>query len=108
MKCAVLHLAFRFLGAGNSSISLSNLGKICFPEPMRPYTWRGEFLLTPRLYVSYNCGVASYGDQLYMNFSRYGTETELESIFLRRIFELGHTPVIEVDGQLLIFQIPCQ
>lgn len=98
MKCVGLHAAFRFFGSRNSSISLSNLGELRFPESMRPYIQRTEFLLTPRSGGSYNCGVASYNGKLYVNFTRNCVEPVLERIFLRRFSELGHIPRVEVDG----------
>ena len=98
IKCAGLHMAFRFFGAKNSSISVSNLGRLDFPETIRPFITRAEFFLTPRLCAPYNCGVASYEGQIYINLTRNCTEPELERIFIKRLSELRLVPTVEADG----------
>lgn len=101
IKCAGLQMAFQFFGAKNSSISVSNLGRFDFPETIRPFITRAEFFLTPRLCAPYNCGIASYEGQLYINLTRNCTETELERIFIKRLSELRHVPTVEVDGTVI-------
>ncbi|MGN0313773.1 MAG: hypothetical protein ACI4EG_03160 [Fusicatenibacter sp.] len=98
IKCAGLRIAFPFFGARNSSISLSNIGELTFPETMRFYIRRAEIMLTPRLSSPYNCGIASSEGRMYINFTRSSSELELERIFIKRTSELGIVPSVEVDG----------
>lgn len=89
LKCMGLRIGFHFIGAKNSCLTLSNLGEFALPESMEPYVEQADFLLTPRMCSSYNCGVVSYQNQLHINFTRRGISTELECIFMRKLTALG-------------------
>lgn len=89
MKNTVMKLVFDAVGEKKSCLSLSNLGNVELPEPMRPYVARMDFILGVQASAPYNCGVLSYDGTLYMNFIRDIKEPELEYHFHRVLQELG-------------------
>lgn len=102
-KCLGLKIGYHFVGKKNSSLSLSNLGSLEFPEEMRPFIRRADLMLSPRTNAPYNCGVVSCNGKLYINFSRNSAEPELERIFFRKIHEMRCAADVEVDGAPIEF-----
>lgn len=85
MKCAILRVAHRLCGEQTSCISLSNLGKISFPEEMAQYISQIDVTLTPRISSPYNCGVISFEDKCIINISHYCDKPELEKYFFEKL-----------------------
>jgi len=102
----IKRLAIRFgsgiFGECCSSMTFSNLGPIRLPKAMEERVERIDCLLYPRIRSSYNCGLLSYGDKLYIIFSRRCKEPVLERIFFRKLWELGLSLELEEDGKMLI------
>ncbi len=85
LKRGVLRLLYRFFGESNSSITLTNLGNVCFPKEMEPYVDRMQVILTPRAGSPYNCAVISCAGQVTINLSRFCPTAELEELFFQRL-----------------------
>lgn len=93
LKCMILRLAHRIFGERNSCISISNLGVISLPKDMDDFIESMDFMLTPRIQSSYNCGVVSYNGIISVSFSRICKEAELENVFLKNTSALYTLPV---------------
>jgi NRPS condensation-like uncharacterized protein len=87
-KWIVVHFIHRIMGEGNSCISLSNLGVVTMPEEMNQYVEGIDFILTPRIKSSCNCGVVSFNDQISISFSRSCVTSELETVFFDRLRQM--------------------
>lgn len=84
----ILHLSHQIFGEGNSCISISNLGVISLPEVMNKYIEGIDFILTPRIKSSYNCGIISFNGIISLSFSRFCIESELEKVFFRKLQQI--------------------
>ena len=89
LKNIVMRAVFDTVGEKKSCLSLSNLGKIELPEEMAAYIDRVDFILGVQAAAPYNCGVASFGDRLFINFIRDVQETGLEYRFFKVLQEEG-------------------
>ena len=98
LKCAALRFSFRLFAGKTSSITLSNMGTFTVPPKMYPYIKRVDFLLTPRLYSDYNCGLITFDGRLYINFTRRCVAPELEFCFFEKLCKMNCVPDLEVDG----------
>ena len=98
-KCAALKAGFEVCGGRSSCITVSNLGQVTFPEPVRQQVRRLDFLLTPRAHSPYNCGIVSVGDTLCLTITRRGKSAGFEKGFVARLVRLGIVPtVVEEEG----------
>lgn len=84
-KCAALRAGFEVCGGRSSCITVSNLGRVTFPEPVQQEIERLDFLLTPRIHSPYNCGIVSVGDTLSLTLTRRGAETGVEKRLLEKL-----------------------
>lgn len=85
VKYLLMRLAYRYFGESNSSVTITNLGNVRLPEEMKPYVRKLDCILTPRVHSPYGCAVISFGNVLSINISRFCEESDLESIFLRKL-----------------------
>jgi len=88
LKYALMRLVYRYFGESNSSVTITNLGNVKLPEQMKPYVQKLDCVLTPRIHSPYGCAVISYGGILSINISRFCEESELETIFVRKLDSL--------------------
>ena len=88
LKCGLMRLAYSFFGESNSSLTLTNLGNISFPEIMVPYVESFMLTMMPRMRSPYNCGMYSYNGNFFINLCRFPEKSELESIFSRKLHEV--------------------
>lgn len=88
LKLLFMRIAYHYFGESNSSITLTNLGNVRFPEAMMPYIRDMEVSLTPRARSPYNCAVISCNDRLSIHISRFPEASELESIFRNKLESL--------------------
>ena len=95
IKNIVMKAVFDTVGEKKSCLSLSNLGNVQLPEEMRPYITRLDMILGTPASTPYNCGVASFGDIMTMNFIRNIKESDLELHFFRVLQELGLSVSVE-------------
>lgn len=95
IKNIVMKAVFDSVGDKKSCITLSNLGAVDLPEVMRPYIERFDFILGTGPVGVYNCGVLSYGDTLYINFTRSIREAGLERHFFAVLRDMGMDVTVE-------------
>lgn len=88
VKCAAMRTAYKYFGESNSSITLTNLGNVRFPEAMDPYIKGLDLVLTPRAGSPYNCGVLACKGSLGISISRFCRQPELEAVFFRKLDEI--------------------
>lgn len=97
LKCAAVRLGYQFVGECTTSLSMTNLGVIQFPEELRPYILGVNVLIGPRYLSAYNCSITSYNDRLSFNFVKTCAASELETIFFHKMTARGLVPRIFVD-----------
>lgn len=101
IKYTFLKIGFYFFGGRNSSLTLSNLGRFDADRTVEPYIRQAGFILSTRLYSSYNCGVITCKENMYINFSRNTQQPELEKIFFDKLLALNCCPTVFLDEQLI-------
>ena len=89
LKNAVMRAAFNAVGEKKCCLCLSNLGKVSLPEEMEPFVERFDFILSAQATAPQNCSALSYGESLYINFTRNIREPELERHFFEVLRDLG-------------------
>ena len=92
MKCTALRAGFELCGGRSSCLTVSNLGQVTFPEPVRREILQLDFLLTPRAHSPYNCGIVSTGDTLSLTITRRGPEKGFEALFTALLAARGIVP----------------
>lgn len=85
VKSTCMRIGYRFFGESNSSLTLTNLGRVQLPEELRPHVEDMQVFLTPRAGSPYGCAVLSFGDKLTISMSRFCEKPELEEIFFRNL-----------------------
>lgn len=92
LKKALMKVAF-LLNEKSTCMTISNLGIIKVPKEMQSYMERFDFILSSRRKSPYNCGITSYDDKLYINFTRNTKYPILERKFieLSEEFDLNFT-----------------
>lgn len=95
IKNMAMKAVFNAVGERTSCISMSNLGAVELPEEMKPYVSRLDFILGVQATAPNNCGIISYGEDLYINFIRNIQEPELEYHFYRILRDMGLTAQVE-------------
>jgi len=83
LKQLLLKIIF-YLNEKSTCLTISNLGIITVPKEMESHIEQFDCSLSPRKKSPYNCGITSYGDKLYINFTRNSKQGDLE----REFFEL--------------------
>jgi len=89
LKNIVMKAVFDSVGERKSCLSMSNLGAVRLPEVMKPYVERLDFILGPQATAPYNCGILSYQNTLYINFTRGTRQPMLEQEFFHVLQEMG-------------------
>lgn len=95
IKNMVMKAIFDSVGERKSCLTLSNLGAVKLPEAMQAYVKRFDFILGAQAAAPYNCGVLSYGETVYINFTRNICEADLERHFFLILQELGISVTVE-------------
>ncbi len=95
LKNIVMKTVFNSVGEKKSCLTLSNLGLVKFPEIMKKYITRMDFILGVQAAAPYNCGVVSYDDTVYVNFIRNICQPELERHFYYVLKEAGIEATLE-------------
>jgi len=88
LKAAAMRFGYRFFGESNSSLTLTNLGRVSLPDEMLPYVSDFRCFMTPRVSSPYGCTVLSFGNKLVLNMCRFCPEDKLGKIFFRKLNEL--------------------
>ena len=95
IKNAVMKAIFDSVGEKKSCLTLSNIGQVKVPEEMAKYIKRFDFILGVQAAAPYNCGMLSFGDNIYINFIRNIKDAELERHFFSVLQELGLSATVE-------------
>lgn len=85
IKSKAMRIGYSFFGESNSSLTLTNLGRVTLPPALSPYVEDMQVFLTPRMGSPYGCAVLSYGDTVTINMSRFCEDPELEDVFFRNL-----------------------
>lgn len=89
LKNLAMKAVFNAVGERKSCLSMSNLGAVRVPDVMAPYIERMDFILGVQATAPYNCGILSYGDDLYINIIRNIRESALEYHFFKVLQKMG-------------------
>lgn len=89
IKNLVMKAVFLAVGERKSCLCLSNLGQVTLPREMEAYVERLDFILSSQAMSPHNCGVLSYKDTLYVNFTRNIVEPNLEREFFLVLRDMG-------------------
>ena len=95
VKNLVMKTVFETVGECKSCLTVSNLGQVRLPEAMLPYITRMDFILGVQATAPYNCGVLSFGENLYLNFIRNTLHPELEYHFFQVLRDMGLSVTVE-------------
>lgn len=85
VKSSCMRLGYKFFGESNSSLTLTNLGRVQLPKEMEPFVDNVQAFLTPRTGSPYGCAVLTYGDKVNINMSRFTPEPELDNVFFQKL-----------------------
>lgn len=99
VKNMVMKAIFNAVGERKSCLTLSNLGQVRIPQEMEAYVERFDFILGVQASAPYNCGVLSYGENLYVNIIRNICEPALEQHFYWVLREMGVPVTVESNGR---------
>ncbi len=95
LKKYALKIGYNMLGAKLNTMSLTNIGKIDFPESMQPYIVDLTAAVYSGKYNTINCAIISYQDRLKITFTRSIMETNIEKEFFRHFTDLGFKVEVE-------------
>ena len=95
LKNIFMKMVYNTIGETKSCLTLSNLGTIKLPDEMYPFIKRMDFILGSQATTPNNCGVLSYGDKMYINFTRNIKESTLERIFFTKLRSMGLHVIVE-------------
>lgn len=88
LKAAALRLGYRFFGESNSSLTLTNLGRVMLPEALKGHVTDLRCYMTPRVSSPYGCTIMSFGDKLTLQMSRFCPEDQLGKRYFDAILKL--------------------
>ena len=89
IKNFIIKATFNSVGERQACFTVSNLGAITLPLEMEPFINRFDFILGAQSKAPHNCGIVSFGDNLYINFIRNICEPDLEMHIYKVLKELG-------------------
>ncbi len=93
LKNLVIPVGFRLKGEAKKTITLSNLGRIDFPEGVKPYIEHTEVLVYPTEKSLINCGVCSFEDKLVISFTSAITDTAVIRSFFTSVVKRAEVNV---------------
>jgi NRPS condensation-like uncharacterized protein len=85
LKSLLLRIGYRFFGESNSSLTLTNLGIVRFPQELMEHVENFQCWLTPRVSSPYGCTVLSFGDKITLNMSRFGEQDLVGELFFQKL-----------------------
>ena len=98
VKNIAMRYTFFRVGDRKTSTTISNLGAVKLPPEMAAYVTRMDLILGPLSRNRVVCAALSYGDTLYLNFTRTIREPVLEREFFRFLVKQGIHVKIESNG----------
>lgn len=88
LKAAALRLGYRFFGDSNSSLTLTNLGRVALPEELKAHVADLHCYMTPRVTSPYGCTIMTFEDKLTLQMSRFCPEDQLGKRYFDAILAL--------------------
>ena len=88
LKAAALRMGYRFFGESNSSLTLTNLGRVMLPEELKGHVTDLHCYMTPRVSSPYGCTIMTFGDKLTLQMSRFCPEDQLGKRYFDAILKL--------------------
>lgn len=95
LKHWILNVGDVLMGDASCSQSLSNLGSVDVPDPMKPYLCDIRFLLGRSRGKAGSGSCVSYHDKLALSFTRKIHESAFERLFFSSLVEMGIPVEIE-------------
>lgn len=95
LKKYVMKIGYNIMGLSLNTMSLSNIGRIDFPESMKPYIENVSAAVYSGKFNTFNCGIVSFEDKFKISFTRSIIETTIEKEFFRQLTSLGLEVEIE-------------
>ncbi|MFW5794763.1 MAG: hypothetical protein ACOCV1_04690, partial [Bacillota bacterium] len=89
LKNYVLKIGYNMLGIKLNTMSLTNIGRIKFPDSMRAYINDLTAYIFSGKYNTVNCAVVSYENKFKITFTRSIIETNIEKEFFRFLTAKG-------------------
>lgn len=89
VKNFFIKTTFNSVGERQACFTMSNLGRVDIPDEMADFVTRFDFILGAQSKAPHNCGILSFGDDLYINFIRDICEPELEMQIYKVLRSLG-------------------
>ena len=99
VKNIAMKAVFDAVGECEACLCLSNLGVVQVPQIMSPYIRRFDFVIGPQANAPHNCGIATWGDTMYVSCVRNIKEPELELHFYRVLQSLGLHVTVESNAR---------
>ncbi len=94
-KRYALKIGYNMLGMKLNTMSLTNIGKVVFPESMQPFINDVTAAVYSGKFNTVNCAILSYNDKLKITFTRSILETNIEREFFRHFTEQHMSVSIE-------------
>lgn len=94
LKYLAMRYGFNHFGERSKTITVSNLGNIKLPKPMRPHVERMEIVLYPTIKSPINCGVCTLNDELTITFARSIFETDIIKSFFTQLLNLTGQDIV--------------
>lgn len=89
IKKYAMKLGYALLGMSLNTMSFTNIGRIEFPESMKPYIEDVTAAVYSGKNNTINCGIVSFDDKFKITFTRSVIETDIEKEFFRALSEQG-------------------
>lgn len=95
LKKFAMKIGYNLMGLTLNTMSFSNMGRIVFPESMKPYIKGVSCAVYSGKFNTVNVAIASYEDKFKITFTRSIIETHVEKEFFRQLTALGLAVEIE-------------
>jgi len=95
VKRLALRAANSLVGENQFTASLSNIGLVDLPTPMRDHVTRFDFVIGRSRKANVNCSVVGYGGKVVISLSSSVAERDVEDGFFRRLRDLGLDVILE-------------
>lgn len=95
IKKYFLKIGYKLLGSSLLTMTLSNVGKVDYPESMKPYIKSMGFMLSSGKSTPLNCAVISSNNTLKVSFTSNIIESHIQREFFRHFTQLGLDVEIE-------------
>lgn len=95
IKSYFMKIGYSRLGSALFTLSLSNLGRVTFPESMEPFINDVSFMVGASRNNNLNCAIASFNEKLKISFSSNIIESTIQQEFFRHFTALGIPVEIE-------------